>query len=81
MHIWNNIKDFLYDNNDFFAYYNNYIYLYNFKNIIDISDSVVSLMFSDKKIVIKGNGLCCVKCLDNELVLKGFMESVNIYEI
>lgn len=80
MHIWSNIKDFLYDKNDFIAYYDNSIYIYNFNKIDTLNDNEIVIIFDNKKVSIKGNYLRVIKCLNNEIEITGILESVNIYE-
>ena len=80
MHIFSSLKNFLYDNNDFIAYFNNLIYIYNFINIIKLSSNEIIIKFNDKKVVIKGKDLKVTKCLRNEIIINGILESVNIYD-
>ena len=80
MHIWANLKSFLYDNDNFIAYFNNKIYLYNFINIITITNKEIVVQFKDHKVIIKGNNLKPSKVLKNELLLCGNIESVTINE-
>ena len=80
MHIWANLKSFLYDNDNFIAYFNNKIYLYNFINIITITNREIVVQFKDHKVIIKGNNLKPSKVLKNELLLCGNIESVTINE-
>ena len=80
MHIWANLKSFLYDNDNFIAYFNNKIYLYNFINIITITNKEIVVQFKDHKVIIKGNNLKPSKVLKKELLLCGNIESVTINE-
>lgn len=80
MHIWSNIKNFLYDKNDFIAYYDNSIYIYNFNKIDTLNNNEIVILFDKKKVSIKGHYLKVNKCLNNELEVTGVLESVNIDE-
>ena len=80
MHILSHIKNFLYDNNDFVAYYDNNIYIYNFNRIDTLNSSEITIIFDNKKINIKGSYLKVNKCLNKELIINGLLESINIYE-
>lgn len=80
MHIFNNIKNFLYDNNNFIAYYNDNIYFYNIIKIDCLSNNDIIVFFNDKKIEIKGTNLIPKKCLNKELLIHGQIESVRFYE-
>lgn len=80
MHIFNNIKNFLYDNDNFIAYFNNKIYLYNIEKIDVLSNDYIVLYFNDKRVEIKGNYLKPINCLKKELILQGKIESVSLYD-
>ena len=80
MHIFNNIKNFLYDNENFIAYFNNKIYLYNIIKIDCITNNNIIVYFNDKSIEIKGNNLKPKKCLNKELLIFGQIESIRFYE-
>ena len=80
MHIWSNIKNFLYDNNNFIAIFDNNIYLYNIKRIISITTEEVIVSFDNKKIKINGKKLCPIKSVTKEILITGNIESVNFYE-
>ena len=80
MHIFNNIKNFLYDNDNFIAYFNNKIYLYNIIKIDTLTCNEIVVFFNNKKVEIKGNDLKPLKCLNKELLISGLIESVKFYE-
>jgi hypothetical protein len=77
MHIWTNLKNFLYDSEDFMAYFNGQLYFYNFIKISKISATKIILKFKNYQVTITGNNLTPIKCLTKELVLKGEIESVD----
>ena len=80
MHIWSNLKRFLYDTDDFMAYFNNRLYLYNFINLKSISQDKIVVCFAKKNLLIKGSKLTPLKCSPKEIILTGNIESVNFYE-
>ena len=80
MHIFNNMKNFLYDNDNFIAYFNNKIYLYNIIKIDNISNNNIIVYFNDKRLEITGNKLKVNRCLNKELLITGIIESINFYE-
>lgn len=80
MHIWTNLKSFLYDTDDFMAYFNNKIYLFNFVNIISITNKEIIIQFKNKRLIIKGNNLKPVKVLQKEILFDGTIESVSVHE-
>lgn len=80
MHIFNSIKNFLYDNDNFLAYFNNKIYLYNIVKIDSLNDNNIIIYFKDKIVEIKGNNLIPKQCLNKELLITGTIESVKFHE-
>ena len=80
MHIWSNIRNFLYDNDNFIAIFNDKIYLYNIRKIDNLTPENIIVFFDDRKIEIKGNSLKPNKCLNKELLITGNIESVKFYE-
>ena len=79
MHIFNNVKNFLYDNDNFMAILNNKIYIYNLIKIDYICSNNIIIVFNNKILDIKGSNLKVIKSLINELELSGEIESVNFY--
>jgi hypothetical protein len=77
MHIWANLKNFLYDSEDFIAYFNEQLYFYNFIKIKTITATKVVLNFKNYQVIVIGSNLVPQKCLAKELVLKGNIESVD----
>ena len=79
MKLFNDIRNYI--NNDSFRIiiYNDLINIINFKEILDIKSTSIKLI-SDKKINIIGNNLKIIKMLDNELLIKGIIKDINIYE-
>ena len=80
MHIFNTIKNFLYDNDNFIAYFNNKIYLYNVIKIDNLTDKHILVYFNDKRVEITGSNLKPLKCFEKELLITGLIESVKFYE-
>ena len=80
MHIYSNIKNFLYDNENFIAYFNNKIYLYNIIKIDSLTTNSIIVYFKDKKVEIIGKSLKPRKCLNKELLISGFIERIIFYE-
>ena len=80
MHIYSNIKNFLYDNENFIAYFNNKIYLYNIIKIDSLTTNSIIVYFKDKKVEIVGKSLKPRKCLNKELLISGIIERITFYE-
>ena len=81
MHIFNNIRNFLYDNDNFIAILDNKIYLYNIVSIKDISNSKIVVLFDKRIINIIGEDLKVIKSSDGELEILGSIKKVLIDEI
>ena len=80
MHILANLKNFLYDNENFIALFNNKIYLYNITKIDTLNCNKILVYFNNKKIEINGLKLKPIKCANKEILIEGIIESVNIHE-
>ncbi|MBR1416402.1 MAG: hypothetical protein IJ572_01110 [Bacilli bacterium] len=80
MHIFTNLKNFLYDNDNFIAIVNDKIYLYNISKILTLKDDIIIVYFNNKKVEIKGKKLVPIRSINKELEIKGIIESVKIYE-
>ena len=81
MHIFNNIRNYLYDNDNFIAILDSRLYLYNIKFINEISESKLIVSFENKRIIIIGNELKVIRSENRELELIGNIKKVLIDEI
>ena len=70
------INNYINDNEFRFTIYENKIHIINFKRIISLEDSYISLQSINKKIIIKGEKLILKKLLENEILIQG-----NIFHI
>ena len=77
MNLFNDIKNFIDDKSFKIIFYNNYIDIINYQEILDIKDNLIKIL-SDKEIIIKGNDLSIIKLLDNEILINGEIESINV---
>ena len=80
MHVLDNLKNFLYDNDNFIALFNNKIYLYNITRIDTINSNIIIVIFDDKKIIIEGNNLKPLRSTCKEILIDGLIERVSINE-
>ncbi len=77
MNIFNSLSSFLYDKNYFIALFENEIYVYNYKDIILLKETKVSLSVSNFQLNILGHDLF-VKQLDkNEILISGIIDEVS----
>ncbi len=71
MHLKENLINFLYDLDYFITIYDNYIHIFNYKELISLSDTKIILKMPNFTLEIKGNNLFITKMLKNELLIKG----------
>ena len=50
----------------------------NYSKIISLEENYISIIANEKKILIKGNNLVLKKILDNELLIKGIINSIEV---
>lgn len=76
--MFNSINNYINDNKFRLTIYDNKIHIINFKRIISIEDNYVSFQTNNKKINIKGNKLLLKKILENEMLLTGEIENIEV---
>lgn len=77
MNIVNNIREFLYNKNYFISFFETYIHVFNFNNLITVNDSLAEFSFNDFKLVIIGKNFIVKKMLKNEILINGIIEKVE----
>ena len=80
MHIYNNIKNYIGDNNNFICILDNKIYLYNVLFIYEISNSKLVVLLNNKRVSIIGKNIELIKSYNREIILNGLIERVLIDE-
>ena len=81
LNIKNTIIDFLYDKNYFITMYENFLYIYNFQEIITLTNELIMLSIENFKIKITGSDLKIKKINSSELLIEGNIISTGkIYE-
>ena len=73
-----NIKNYLYDKKYFINFYDDYIHIFNYIKLLNFSDKEVSLELNDFIINIKGEGFLVTKMTSNEILIKGFINDMEI---
>lgn len=76
--MFNRINDFIKDNEFIITIYNNQIHIKNYIRLISIENNYVSLSAYKKKIIIKGNNLSLKKILDQELLIVGEFNNIEV---
>ena len=72
-----NIKNYILEKDFKMILSNNYIDIINYLDIISIDDKNITIK-SDKNISIKGNNLSVSKLLDNEILIIGDIEKIEL---
>lgn len=81
LNIKNTIMDFLYDKKYFITMYENFLYIYNFQEIITLTNELIILSVENFKIKITGSDLTIKKINSSELLIEGNIISIGkIYE-
>jgi len=81
MNIKDTITNFLYDKEYFINIYEDYIHIYNYLEIIKLTNTLIILKLNKFKLEIKGNDLNIKRLDKKELLIKGIITKVGfIYE-
>lgn len=78
MHIKDNLVNFLYDKEYFISMYDNYIHIFNYKELISLTSNLIILKLEKFNLSIKGDDLFIIRMLPNELLIKGIIKNVGI---
>ena len=77
MHIKDSLINFLYDKNYFINIYDEYIHIFNYRELISLSSKKIILKMESFKININGTDLFITKMLPNEILIKGNIVKVE----
>lgn len=77
MNIINNIREFLYNQNYFVSFFENFVHAFNFNNLIILTDALIELDFNKFILMIKGNNFVVKRMLKNEILVEGIIEKVE----
>ena len=72
-----NLINFLYDKNYFINIYDEYIHIFNYRELISLSSKKIILKMESFKININGTDLFITKMLPNEILIKGIISKVE----
>ena len=76
--MFNKISNYINDKEFKFTVYEDKIHIINFNKIITLEDNYISVLSINKKINIKGLELVLIKLIDNELLVKGNVSSIEV---
>lgn len=75
------LKNYLRGEEYYIILYSNFIYIYNYKEIIKFTDNFISLKLEQMKVNIYGTNLLITKLESKELLIKGSILKVEkLYE-
>lgn len=75
------LKNYLRGEEYYIILYSNFIYIYNYKEIVKFTDNFISLKLEKIKVNIYGNDLLITKLESRELLIKGNISKVEkLYE-
>lgn len=81
MNLKESLVNFLYDKNYFINIYDDYIHVFNFQELISLSDKKIILSLEKFKVEITGSNIIIRKMSKNEILIKGLINKVGfLYE-
>ena len=72
------LVNYIKDNEFRINYINNTINIVNYDKIIELKDDIITIIKNDKVIKIKGNNLKLTKLLDNEILINGIINKIEM---
>lgn len=77
MHILNNLKNYLYDQNYIVNIYDNYLYLFNYAELLKMANDFLKVKFDTFEIEVKGKDFLIYKMTKKEMLIKGSIDNVR----
>lgn len=71
-------KEYIIDNNFKIVFTNNNLNIINYTDIITIEKNIISVKTESKRIMIKGRNMVLKKLLDNEILIVGDINSIEL---
>ncbi len=75
-----NIKNFINDNEFRLALFNDKVHLINYEEILSLDTNRISFQTKTGIVVIKGENIILNKLLDKEILLKGKIASIEVFD-
>ena len=75
-----NLVNYIKDKDYLIAVYNDKIYIYNYKRIIDVDNNVIRIELNNKKLKINGKNIVVKKLENNEILLNLECKGIEFYE-
>jgi len=76
MHMKDNLVNFLYDKKYFITMYEQYVHVFNYKELISLNSDLIVLKMEDFILNVKGRNLFVRQMMAHEILIKGEVESV-----
>lgn len=77
MHILNNLKNYLYDQDYIINIYDNFLYLFNYVELIKLSDTSLKVKFLNFVLNVDGKKFLIYKITKKEMLIKGEVTNVR----
>ena len=78
MNIYNNIKNFLYDENALISLFNEYIYIYNYQEVVSLTENKALIKLDKRVLSLEGDNFKIKSMLPKELQLFGIIRKLEI---
>lgn len=72
------IKEFIYPNNLKINYINNMLNIVNYDEINLLTEKIITIIKNQKEIIIHGDNLTIIKLLDNEILIAGKINKIEL---
>lgn len=67
------------DNKDYkITLYKDKLHIINYRKLISLDDNYVTILFANMKLIIKGNNMLLKKILDDELLISGTINNIEV---
>ena len=77
MHIIKNIQNFLLDQDYYIDIFNNFIHVYDYQELITLTDKLIELKLKEFKLIIEGKELSISNMDNKEILIKGVLDSLR----
>ena len=78
MNIYKNIKNFLYDENALISLFNEYIYIYNYQEVVSLTENKALIKLDKRVLSLEGDNFKIKSMLPKELQLFGIIRKLEI---
>lgn len=74
----NRVINYIKDNSFKIIYINNQVNVINYDKILELKEDSITFISESKVIIIKGNDLKLTKLLDNEVLIEGYINKIEM---